>query len=93
MVSFKLKNNDKLVIGCIYRSPNSSYENNKELFDLMKSVKDTQPSHLLIMGDFNFKEVDWNRSCTTVNESHVLSKLLECVKDCFLFQHVSEPTI
>jgi hypothetical protein len=44
------------------------------------------------MGDFNHPEVDWiNETCNTAN-THPASKFLECTRDCFLTQHVKEPT-
>ena len=87
-----LKNNDKMIVGCIYRSPNSTIENNKELFQLLNSVNNKHFSHILIVGDFNCKEIDWRLQSTSVNENHVASQLLECVRDCFMYQHVAEPT-
>ena len=87
-----LKNNDKMIVGCIYRSPNSTIENNKELFHLLNSVNNKHFSHILIVGDFNCKEIDWRLQSTSVNENHVASQLLECIRDCFMYQHVAEPT-
>lgn len=87
-----LKGKDKLLCGCIYRSPNSSLENNQALFELMNKVKDSNYSHLLITGDFNCKEIDWKEGSMNMNENHVSSLLLECIRDCFLYQHVTQPT-
>ena len=87
-----LKNNDKMIVGCIYRSPNNTTENNKELFQLLSSVNNKQFSHILIVGDFNCEEIDWRLHSTSVNENHVASQLLEYVIDCFMYQHVAEPT-
>ena len=88
----KLKNNDKLVIGCVYRSPNSTMENNQNLYQLLNIVNNSHFSHLLIAGDFNCKEIDWKQHSTSVNENHVSTQLLECIRDCFLYQHVTEHT-
>ena len=41
----KLKNNDKLVIGCVYRSPNSTMENNQNLYQLLNIVNNSQFFH------------------------------------------------
>lgn len=49
-------------------------------------------THLLIMGDFNFKETDWNNKKTTVGENHPATLFMETVRDSFLFQHVDKHT-
>ena len=44
------------------------------------------------MGDFNFKEIDWNKLETTESENHISSLFLEGIKDTFFFQHCKVPT-
>ena len=46
----------------------------------------------MIAGDFNCKEIDWKQHSTSVNENHVSTQLLECIRDCFPYQHVAEHT-
>ena len=50
----KLNNNDTLLVGCIYRSPNSSKTNNVTLFKVLREVSEKRYSHKILMGDFNF---------------------------------------
>lgn len=88
----KLNATDTLLGGCIYRSPNSTRENTDLLLSLSKKVSKKKFSHILIMGDFNFKEVNWNECTTTVGEDHIATLFLECVRDTFLYQHVKQPT-
>ncbi|MEW8548552.1 MAG: reverse transcriptase domain-containing protein [Candidatus Thiodiazotropha sp.] len=89
-----LTGSDKLLLGCVYRSPNSTMENNQELLNLFARISETNLSHVLIMGDFNVKEIDWktNFSSTNMNETHFASLFLESVRDSFLYQHVREFT-
>ena len=54
--SVKLNTNDTLLVGCIYRSPNSSETNNIDIFNLIKEMSEKRLSHKLIMGDFNFQK-------------------------------------
>ena len=55
-----LRGTDKLLVGCIYRSPSSSKDNNKKLNDLVSKTRFyLKYSHYLIMGDFNYPEIDW----------------------------------
>ena len=83
---------DKLLIGCVYRSPNSSADNNTELLNLFLRMRDLNPSHVLIMGDFNLGEINWSSNITNTNENHIASQFLECIRDCFLYQHVKNNT-
>ena len=48
-ISIRLKNNDEMLAGCIYRSPNSTMENNKNLRELLRDVSNKKYSHLLTM--------------------------------------------
>jgi hypothetical protein len=59
-----LNRGEKLLICCIYRSPNSSQENNDSLLELLETIGNSKPSHLLILGDFNYGDIDWDRSKT-----------------------------
>ena len=89
----KLKGNDKLLCACMYRRGESSEENNELLFNTMQKIADPKYSHLILMGDFNLKEIDWTECFYTGNNTeHVAFKFIECVRDCFLFQHVTEHT-
>ena len=80
-----------LIIGCVYRSPSSSYENNQELRNLMTKVCARKFDHLLIVGDFNYKSIDWSTNRTN-GVSEDSSNFLDCVEDLYLFQHVQSPT-
>ena len=45
------------------------------------------------MGDFNLGEINWRMNNSHTNENHIASQFLECIRDCFLYQHVKENTI
>ena len=90
--SIRLANNDKLLAGCVYRSPNSSNENNLKLNSLMKKAVELEHSHILICGDFNYKEINWHNLDTTVNIEHEASIFLENIRDTYLIQHVTKAT-
>ena len=55
----KLKGNDKLLCGCIYRSPSSTEDNTSVLNKILDEVCAINYSHILITGDFNFPCIDW----------------------------------
>ena len=58
-ISIKLKDTDQLLIGCIYRSPNSERQNNEEIQTLLRAATDNNHSHILVVGDFNHPHTDW----------------------------------
>ena len=74
----------------IYRSPNSSQQNNKLL---LKSISDFcahSGNNAFILGDFNLPKIDWAN-----NKASFMSyeeEFLTCLLDNFLHQHVLEPT-
>ena len=91
-VRLNLEKTDNLFLGCIYRSPNSQDDNNEKLFRLIKTVCNIKPSHLVIVGDFNVKEINWVDITFAADEAHMSTKCIECIRDCVLFQHVMEQT-
>jgi hypothetical protein len=51
--------NEKLIVGVCYRSTASTEGNNQELLNLLsKAVEYTGQSKLLLMGDFNYPDID-----------------------------------
>ena len=91
-VEISLKGSDKLLLGCVYRSPNSPEDNNQNVLECVRNMCDLPHSHKLICGDFNLPEIDWLKETTNTNENHIAFKFLECMRDCFLTQHVLQPT-
>ena len=86
----RLQGSDHILVGDIYRSPNSTEANNQALNSFIKECK--KPSHVIINGDFNHPEINWEHMISTKNDNHKSSKFLEAVMDSFLFQHVDQPT-
>lgn len=43
------------------------------MVDLLKNVSREKFSHVLIMGDFNLKEIDWENYESTESENHIAS--------------------
>ena len=80
----KLKGQDKLVIGCIYRSESRKSDNNKMLNKLLKEANKERYSHLLIMVDFNDKDIMWNQGWSTPGQSENSEEFLfvETLRDC-----------
>ena len=89
MISIK---NTKILVGVIYRSPNSTTENNAKLNDLLTKAIDIKANMTIITGDFNYKEIQWDTNCLTCGPDHPASHTYERINDLFLAQLVTEPT-
>lgn len=95
LIEIKLSSKDKLLFGCIYRSPTSSPtsdENNQNLNKLLKWIPTQNYSHICVVGDFNYKDINWTTCSTTKNETSKEASFLETIQDIFLYQHILEPT-
>ncbi|KAJ8027731.1 RNA-directed DNA polymerase from mobile element jockey [Holothuria leucospilota] len=84
-ISFGNESCTPLVVGIIYRSPNSCADNNQSLFESFRIVSSKRA---VVFGDFNFPDIDWH-SCTSGSHGR---DFLEAVSDGFFTQHVLFPT-
>ena len=56
----KIANGARILVGCIYRSPTSSVENNELIINqIVKASEVADQNRILLMGDFNVKEINW----------------------------------
>ena len=58
-----LMKEESLLLCCIYRSPSSSASNNDNFIDLLSNVGEDKASHKVILGDFNWRRIQWNDGC------------------------------
>ena len=80
------------LIGCVYRSPNSSSENNSLLCQLIRDACHSR-KQVVIAGDFNWSDISWVDCKGFMNNTSVdTTNFLECLDDCFLLQHVTSFT-
>ncbi|XP_069107263.1 uncharacterized protein [Argopecten irradians] len=89
--TLSLYKSQKLVIGCIYRSPSSSTENSLELNKAIQTVCEKY-YNIIIMGDFNYKNIDWSRETTPENLGSSTDKFLECVQGHTRHRQGNEPS-
>ena len=74
-----MNENTKLIVGCIYRSPNSNEENDDRLYKLMNKANESGATHILIVGDFNYPELNWkDEPVVGANMPYSSSRFLEC---------------
>lgn len=86
-LNIKLQQNDQLLFGCCYRSPNSVETNNQNINELLLSMSSQRYSHVLVCGDFNYPAIDWTLHSTT-RATPSGSAFLEAIDNSFLYQHV-----
>ena len=84
-----------LIIGGVYRSPSSNKaESTRLLIDFIEKVCDRQPTHLSLVGDFNYSDI--NLETFTVSDSSPApqhsEEFLKMLSTCTLYQHVSDST-
>ena len=63
----RMAGKDKLLIGCIYRSPNSNAINDARIYYTLKKANNLRFSHVLIFGDLNHHCLNW-RDNTSPND-------------------------
>ena len=85
---FTSPNSEKILVGCVYRSPNSQEENKLKLFDLLRSDEIQSFDKVVICGDFNFSSVRWDGTWTNEADNEVI----EVCRDAFLTQILENPT-
>ena len=81
----KLDKGDSLLIGCVYRSPSSSVENCINMNNVIYEAVKLRDTHLLIVGDFNYPEMDWEFRQTSESMQHNASIFINCINDTFLY--------
>ena len=84
----------KVLVGTVYRKPNSSSDNDRKLVDIIEKATDIS-SEVIILGDFNLPEIVWTemRAKSKMNEGYNTPvKFLDMVQQCGLYQHVTSAT-
>ena len=94
-VSMSLSGSDKLLVGCLYRSPSGDGTQSVEMLsmsNLLKHVASAGYSHIVIAEDVNMPTVDWSLGFSSAPASHFSHTFIDVVQDCFLHQHILQPT-
>ena len=85
--------NEKILIGVCYRCTASNDDNNEKLLQLLDSVSNIKGiSHILMMGDFNYPEIDYNSAMSNSSDRSHTTRFLIKTQDNFLVQNVLEAT-
>jgi ribonucleases P/MRP protein subunit RPP40 len=79
---------DELVICVCYRSSNRLLFNNNSK-TVREAIIELQNKNLLLVGDFNYPDINWmDGTCHNTDSEQFIT----CLEDCFLTQHVMAPT-
>ena len=87
---------ESILCGCIYRTQSNDFDLNgcaqstKVITDLIRTAYQRN-TNLLIAGDFNYKNIDWDNDYAPSGQKHILD-FIEALQNCYLSQHVTEPT-
>jgi hypothetical protein len=87
-ITFKTPDAQKTLFGCVYKSPNTTLENEEMMLDLLKRDYLQQFDYVCITGDFNFPDINWTGTWTGERNGRFITTLL----DSFLIQVVKQPT-
>ena len=93
--SIDFANNGTLYIGSCYRPPGAKSEVIDELQNSINNIihKHRKMPALLLAGDFNLPDIDWDNIITSNPRTHAVhSHFLNFVNGCSLFQMSKEPT-
>ena len=94
-VDISLTDGESLLCGCIYRSPSREKEatvkSTNKVYDLLLKAVERRNTYLLLCGDFNYREVEWENESLEERDGH-LSSFITTIQECFLHKHATEPT-
>jgi hypothetical protein len=83
-----VKDDIDLLVGVVYRSGLSKDEMNEKLIHVIQSLGECKKD-IVIMGDFNYREINWELTQATTAKSEMF---LDSVLDNMWTQHVTKPT-
>ena len=95
LIEIRLRGGDTMLFACCYRSPTQtagSNDNNEKLNQLLHVIAKKKYSHRCIVGDFNYKDINWTSWTTGHGEESKEQKFIDTIRDCFFFQHVQKFT-
>jgi len=83
----------KLLIGLCYRKPTSKPKNDEGLLEMLeKATHHPTVNHIVIMGDFNYPEIDYNNYCVSTGPGTAPYRFFKKTQDLYLFQNVNKVT-
>ena len=83
----------RLLVGLCYRCPTSIGVNDDKLLHMMeKAVLQTRTHHVLVMGDFNYPEIDYKWEVVAAGDTDPPTLFFNKTQELCRFQHISDAT-
>ena len=89
-----IKGSDTLLMN-VYRSPSSTTESFQEVLTALEETAESLPnSNIVLMGDFNFPDINWSHGQATnrFNRLSIQGRFMNFIEKFFLTQLVDQPT-
>ena len=87
--TFNTNNNENILVGCVYRRGMSTDENSEKLNTILNHDKMNSFDRVLIAGDFNFPNINWQLKRASDQQGETF---IEALNDAYLIQHITKPT-
>ena len=92
-VSIRLTRSERFTLVAMYRSPSlGGPESTREVCKVLEEVCKSNPDHILVVGDFNYPEIDWVTKESKQGPKHHTNLFIETVQVNLLDQHIKQPT-
>ena len=84
--------NREYLVGVTYRSPNDNIYGPHAASLLRDLMDEIHSRNIVLMGDFNYGNIDWNSLQPEIGASSDTVLFLECLENNYLTQHITEST-
>lgn len=91
-IEIPVSRTEKVLLTSIYRSPNSTLENNRRMNSFLREIALRSYTHYLTVGDLYFQGICWENYSTRKGTEECTYYFVETIKDCYWFQHITETT-
>ena len=95
LTEIRLRGGDLMLFACCYRSPTQSQTsevNNERLNQLLDFIAKKYYSHRCIVGDFNYKDINWTSWTTPHGAESKEQKFIDTIRNCYFYQHIQQET-
>ena len=90
--TIKDNRNKEYHIGVIYRSPTMDANSAQDADALCELIAEMHNKNFILMGDFNYPNINWNTLQSMPGATTESVSFLECMETHYLTQHVKEST-
>lgn len=82
-------NKINVLVGCVYRSPSGDKnDSTNKLTEMLMKTEQVKYDKIIVTGDFNYPEINWNSNLNGNCET----KFIDCLNELYFTQLVNKPT-